>query len=289
MDDITEASAFLELVSYYRLRAYWRPFERDDNALGEHFFQDNLDFGRIKNLYLFDRKLRILLLDAIERIEVATRALWTNLMAEKYEAHGYLNKEYYKNEEHHKKNVRDQRKAFVQSKDKFINHYKETYTAPYLPPVWMAVELMSFGLLSKFLSNLKHRSDKNQIARVFELDEGIFTKFIYHLSLVRNVCAHHGRLWDRLISVPFIPQNTPVNLEGAIINDHLDNKRNGSEGVKLYNTLVMIDHLLGFIVLDNETDDWKQNLFHLIDDNPEELHKMGFPVDWRDRDIWRVE
>ena len=120
--DEDEAAYFLKCVSYYRVRAYWRPFEIDDNRSGYHAFQDGLEFSRIRNLYIFDQKLRILLLEGIERIEVATRALWTNLMAEKYGPHGYLNRENYSNKNNHEKNVLDLHRAFCQSKDEFVKH-----------------------------------------------------------------------------------------------------------------------------------------------------------------------
>lgn len=92
VDIADETASFLKCVSYYRLRVYWWTFEIDNNQSGCHVFQDDLDFNRIRNLYIFDQKLRILLLEGIERIEVATRALWSNLMAEKYGPHGYLNR-----------------------------------------------------------------------------------------------------------------------------------------------------------------------------------------------------
>lgn len=130
-------------------------------------------------------------MEGIERIEVVTRALWTNLMAEKYGPHGYLNRGNYSNKNNHEKNVLDMSRAFCQSKDEFVNHYKETYADPFLPTVWFATELMSFGLLPKFVKNLKLREDKNVIARSFSLDERILTSFLQHLGYVRNICAHH--------------------------------------------------------------------------------------------------
>ncbi|MDE2739350.1 MAG: Abi family protein [Paracoccaceae bacterium] len=277
--DADEAVSFLECVSYYRLRAYWRPFERVDNFPGEHAFQDDVDFGRIRNIYIFDQKLRILMLEGIERIGVAIRAIWANLMAEKYGSHGYLVREYYSSKNHHEKNVLDLHRAFCQSKDEFVNHYKATYTESYLPPVWIATELMSFGLLSKFVENLKFREDKNVMAHYFNLDERVLTSFLRHLCTVRNFCAHHGRVWNRRFTVSFRLPDTPAELSAGL---NRDSRR------YLYNTLVMIDYFLGFIVLDNQDDDWKENLIELINGNPQiDLFGMGFPNNWRSMDFWQ--
>ena len=218
-------------------------------------------------------------MEGIERIEVATRALWTNLMAEKYGPHGYLVREYYSDNINHEKNVLDLHRAFCQSKDEFVKHYKETYTDPYLPPVWIATELMSFGLLSKFVENLKLREDKNVIARYFNLDERVLTSFLRHLSTVRNFCAHHGRLWNRRFTVSYRLPDNPLELSEGL-------NRNSEK--YLYNTLIMIDHFLRFIVLNNEVDEWKENLIELINSDQQiDLFGMGFPNDWKDKDFWQ--
>ena len=284
LDNSQEASIFLEFVSYYRLSGYWKSFEQPNT--NKHIFQENIRFGDVKRLYEFDRKLRLLLLDAIERIEIALRTQWTNYIAQKYGPRGYLNEANYKNKLFHEKNVSDLRTVFEHSRDEFVIHYRRTYIDFNLLPVWMATELMSFGLLSRFFSNMKCRRNENPIAGRFRLEHRVFTKFMYHLSFIRNVCAHHGRLWDRDIFVSYSLPSTPEVLAEAFSG----NNRNGSEGMKLYNTLVMIDHLFGFIIPYNEEGEWKGKLIHLINCNSQiDLSCMGFPDDWRDRLIWRVK
>ena len=277
VDNVSNAVSFMETVSYYRLRAYWKPFEMEGDPPGEYIFQNDLNFWRISSLYIFDRKLRMLLFDGIERIEVALRTKWNNLVAQKYGPHGYLNKKYFK-ENYHQQNVLDLHRVFIRSKDEFAKHYKKTYSSPYLPPVWVATELMSFGLLSKFIKNLVHRVDRNVLAHSFILDEKVLTSFLEHLSIVRNICAHHGRIWNRSIPKDFVLPNAPSELNASL---------NCNSRKYLYNTLVMIIHILGFINLDNEDNDWKKNLILLLENNPEDLYRMGFPEDWRERNIWR--
>ncbi len=278
-----EATSFLECVSYYRLRAYWKPFEfeRDDNHSGELAFREGLDFNTIKKLYIFDRKLRLLLLDGIERIEVATRALWTNLLAEKYGHHGYLEFAHYSKLSRHVADLNSLKEEYTRSSDVFAEHYRTNYTIPDLPPVWIAAELISFGLLARFINNLKHFADKNEMASYFNIDASVLVGVLYHLGHVRNICAHHGRIWNRCFIVQF-------SLPKKRRHPELSRMLNAESKGYLYNTLVMINHFLSFIVLDNEVGYWKENLLELINSHSEiNLSSMGFPDNWREMNIWQ--
>ena len=148
-------------------------------------------------LYIFDRELRLLVLDAIERVEVALRAQWAHHMAMTYGSHGYLDGDHYANKNKHDSRVKRLKAEFRRAKDTFARHYRKKYTKTEQPPVWMAAELMSFGLLSKFYGDLDQRRDRQAIAKAFALDEIVFTSFVHHISVVRNTCAHHGRLWNK--------------------------------------------------------------------------------------------
>ena len=86
--ELPQATHYLKTVSYYRLSAYFKPFERKDEA--QHLFKSGADFNQIWETYTFDRHLRLLLIDALERIEVALRAALTNVMACHYGSLWYL-------------------------------------------------------------------------------------------------------------------------------------------------------------------------------------------------------
>ncbi len=98
------------------------------------------------------------------------------------------------------------------SNDTFAEHYRETYTSPPLPPAWMAAEVMSFGQLLAWMVNLKHRQDKQTIAKPFGLDECVFTSFCWQLKDVRNICTHHGHLWNRRF------RNTIKPIQGSLLS-----------------------------------------------------------------------
>jgi abortive infection bacteriophage resistance protein len=277
VDDEKCARHYLQFISYYRLRAYWLPFEVPAATDGAHAFRPGTRFEDVLTLYIFDRELRLLVLDAIERVEVALRGQWAHYMAMSHGPHGYLDQGHYAHIGRHATAVADLRSEFTRSKDTFAAHYRAKYTSPELPPVWMAAEVMSFGLLSKFFSDLMLRAERQAIAKPFSLDEKVVASFAHHMSHVRNICAHHGRLWNKRftvkMTVPKYPAKLPVAMRGA-------------DPRYLHNTLVMLDYLLSIIAPGNE---WRKRIVELIDGCPlADPASMGFPVDWRTRPSWRV-
>jgi len=97
--DESRAILFLEAVSFFRLSPYMRPFQLiDDN---QHNFKANIGFRKISRLYDFDHRLRLLVMDAIERIEIASRAHIINHLGPKYGAHWYLEQSRFKTNYNH--------------------------------------------------------------------------------------------------------------------------------------------------------------------------------------------
>jgi len=271
------AEHYLRFISYYRLRAYWLPFEVPAENDGDHAFREGTTFEDVLMLYVFDRQLRLLVLDAIERVEVALRAQWAHHMAMTHGPHGYLDQGLYDRQDHHAKGVTTLTKDFKESKDTFAKHYRRKYASPNLPPIWMAAEIISFGQLSMWFDNLKLRRDRQAIAKPFGFDERVLTSFAHHISHIRNICAHHGRLWNKRftvkMTVPKYPAKLPVAMRGA-------------DPRYLHNTLVMLDYLLSIIAPGSE---WRERLVALIDGCPlADPASMGFPEGWRERTAWRV-
>jgi abortive infection bacteriophage resistance protein len=276
IDDEPRARHYLKHISYYRLRAYWLPFEVPAGD-GDHAFHAGTKFDDVLNLYVFDRQLRLLVLDAIERVEVALRGQWAHHMAMTYGPHGYLDTTHHQSVANHAKGMQELAKEIKRSNDTFVNHYRRKYSDPDLPPIWMAAEIISFGQLSMWFDNLKLRQDRQAIAKPFGLDEKALGSIAHHISYIRNICAHHGRLWNKqftvTMKVPKYPAKLPVAMRGA-------NER------QLHNTLVMLDYLLSVIAPDTE---WRARLVALINGCPlADPARMGFPEGWRDRPAWRV-
>lgn len=275
--DEAKARHYLKHVSYYRLRAYWLPFELPTNNGDDHAFVTGTSFEDVLSLYIFDRQLRLLVMDAVERIEVALRGAWSHHLAMKYGPHGYLDPTLYGRADYYARSFSSLLEEIAKSKDTFIIHYEAKYTDPLQPPVWMTAEILSLGQLSKWYGNLKHRADRQAIARNYGLDEKVLVSVIHHLAYVRNICAHHGRLWNKQFTVTMSVPNSPTGVKLAM---NLQEKR------RIYNSLVALGYLLKVIAPDSE---WRHNLVSLIDTCPlADPLEMGFPLKWRELPFWQV-
>jgi abortive infection bacteriophage resistance protein len=274
--DTAHAAHCLQHISYYRLRAYWLPFEEAAPADGEHKFKDGTSFDDVLALYAFDRRLRLHVMDAIERIEVSLRGSWAHHLAMKYGPHGYLDPGHYDRADYYAKAFASLIEEIERSKDTFIVHYRTKYDDPEHPPIWMTAEVMSLGQLSKLLGNLKLRGDRQAIAKPYGLDEKVLVSVAHHLTYVRNICAHHGRLWNKQFTVTMIVPHSPASLKLAM---------NSASPRKLYNTLAVVGYMMGIVAPGTQ---WRQSLIELMNSCPlAEETAMGFPPNWRNLSAWK--
>src|SRR5690606_747860 len=145
VDDEEVASFYLQHLNYYRLSAYWLPFEASHNP---HQFHSGTRFEDALNLYVFDRSLRLLVLDAIERIEVSVRSQWAYHLAYQHGPHAHLDISLAANHARWHSDSLKLTKEVQRSDEVFIRHLKAAYSES-LPPVWAVCEVMSLGLLSR--------------------------------------------------------------------------------------------------------------------------------------------
>jgi len=273
---ITDRAAtirYLGDLNYYRLAGYWLPFEVDHET---HQFIPGTEFSDVLNLYVFDRELRLLIMDAIERIEVSIRTRFSYHLSHRYGSHPHLKPEFFHDEGKYQETLAKLKNEIKRSHEEFVYHLRKKYDEP-LPPIWAAVELMSFGQLSKWYGNLKSRSDKKVIADHYELNEGYLRSFLHHLTIIRNLCAHHSRVWNRKFTFIFrLPSKRPEILASSLNNDSRGERR-------LYNTLVMLAYLMDIVSPDHH---WKRRLQDLISEHGIDTGQMGFPADFIKRSIW---
>lgn len=265
--DREKATHYLSHLNYYRLAAYWLPFEIDHTT---HRFIRGSSFDDVLNLYIFDRKLRLLMMDAIERIEVSVRSAWAYKMARRYHPHYHLDRSLFKGRWDYDRHYKALKKEVSRSNETFIIHLKQKYSED-LPPIWAMVEIMTFGQLSNWYNNTRHRQDRNDIATLYGLDERILTSLLHHLTIVRNTCAHHARFWNR--EFPVIPKLPKDGLPG-LSNQH---RR------KIYNTLVLTLYLMDRINADHG---WQIRILDLLDQHEIDTDAMGFPENWRSLAPW---
>lgn len=273
IDDGVDAEFYLQHLNYYRLGAYWLPFEEDHAT---HRFKAGTRFSDVLNLYIFDRELRLLVLDAIERVEVSVRAQWAYQLAHRHGSHAHLDPGLAHRRHHWQSNLDKLSEEVRRSDETFIRHLHDTYREP-LPPVWAVCEVMTLGLLSRWYTNLRPMATRRAIAKVYGVDENVLRSWLHHLSMVRNVCAHHARLWNREFTItPELPRSKPAQLVGEFVADSR----------RLYNTLVILLHCMDRIAPRHS---WRTRLKNMINEHGVPVAEMGFPDDWDQRPIWQDE
>ena len=278
----THACACLKTIGYYRLSAYWLPFERppEDGRARSKVFIPDTKFDDVYSLYLMDRALRLRLMEAIDRIETNVRSRWTNRMALEYGSHAHLDHNLFMSASEHSRLLHRLATSVDKSEETFIKHYKRKYCEPYSPPLWAATELMSIGDLSKWISNTKDTGLRGKLAK----DIGFPTRETFKgsfqaLAYVRNICAHHGRLWNRRFvkRIPIIR-----NLKSdQILEEH---KGQLQPANLLYNYLVIILFVIRHQQTGSEYLDRLKDTLEAA--SPRLLSHMGFPENWQNRPAW---
>lgn len=277
IEDDHRAQYWLTHVSYYRLSAYWLYFENPKNSV-DQCFREETSFDQVTALYDFDRNLRRLVMRGAEHVEVALRGSWAYQLALLGGGHSYLDAGLYRDRKEFHSNLAKLAGEVGRSSETYINHYRNSYDDPAIPPVWMVAEMMSFGQLSRWYSNLAERALRNQIAEPLGLPETVLVPLVRHIVDVRNICAHHGRLWNRGFRTPPKVAHNPNSL--ALTLD-----QNATQApARLYNGLCMIAHVVQTVAPGSS---WAADLAaHLPTHPTNDLVAMGFPDDWQSRPLW---
>jgi len=278
------ARRWLMTVGYYRLSAYWLPFEKvpEVGQTRSKQFRQGVSFEEVVDIYTFDRKLRLLVTEAIERIEISVRSRWTNRLTLKDGAHAHMNPELFVSGWKHARMIAALADRTSESREVSIEHYREKYSAPYMPPLWAITELMTFGELSKWVEATDDARLRSAVARDIGLPtQETLTGTLQLLSYTRNICAHHGRLWNRK-TVKRAP-----NIKR--FRDSLTWDEEAAEGQlqlsnRIYNVLTLLVLLMRHQASDTT---FPERLRSIIEARKEEQKAaMGFPGDWSTRPAW---
>ena len=262
-------------VSYYRLSAYWYSFR----ISGTDNFKPNTRFDRVWDHYVFDRQLRLLTMDAIERVEVSLKTQLIQAFVFKYGAFGHLNRLNLPGItiESHERFLTKLRGETERSKEAFVEHYRIKYRSETDLPLWMAAEIMDFGTMLTLFRNMDQYT-KRDIATYYGLRAAVLESWLMTLNYVRNICAHHSRLWNRVLSTPpRIPrEKTHPEFHVAI----------AIEPDSVFSVLCLLRYMQKRIAPQSG---WRERLVQLIKEKHPEIpiHWMGFPVKWESTQIWR--
>lgn len=274
IDDEKIAENALCFIGYYRLRGYFYPFYRMTNERVPQLrepkqFKASTTLEQVIELYEFDRRLRLIILEQIQKVEVALRTCLSEHMSARYGAHWFMNLAIMRPDYNHQ----DFFKQIAGAKEVFLQHYRERYSTPVYPPSWMITEVMTFGVWSIMYSDIPV-SDQRDIARMFRLNSNeVLGSWFHTLSHLRNLCAHHNRVWNRHFMV-FTPKHTNG------YEHHFSGRKH-----TLYSRLAILKYLSDQV---SWSDGLKEQLESLMAQPPAYVtwEKMGFPGNWRDDPLW---
>ncbi len=272
--DQDEATDFLSHLNYYRFTGYGLAFEKP-----RHTYLPGTTFEQIRQAYAFDCALRDLFTESLELIEVDLRTTIAHTFGESHGPFGHIDPNRFYRAADHPDWLAKLRGEAKRSRELFIEHYKVTYQEFPDLPIWIATEVMSFGALSRMFEAME-KSDQKRIASRYRMQPLTLASCIHHLVYVRNVCAHHSRLWDRVWAIkPDLPAGklwSPPHLP---------------DNTQLFASLLLQSALLRQIPVEqNFVHDWRQRVQDLIENqrpscsNP--LRKMGLPNQWHQHPLW---
>lgn len=260
VDNAEECIAVLQTVSYYRLTAYLLPFKQPNGC-----YQQGTKFHTAYRIYEFDRKLRGILFSALEEIEIYLRTKFAYFHAHKYGAEGYMNPANF-SDRHQSEKFHENlgREVSSNGRSAFVSHHKEHYGGHF--PIWVITELFTFGMLSRFYSDMKTSDQKQLSKEIYSTVPKNVTSWLRCCTDLRNICAHYGRLYYRIF--PATPANVTAGptqihqLWGAALA-----LRALYPNTRKWNTELLVQLSALF-------DEYQQDI---------SLRHIGFPQDWEEK------
>ncbi|HEY5858569.1 MAG TPA: Abi family protein [Aldersonia sp.] len=304
--DPAAAERWLNSVGYYRLSGYWYPYRVRHRPAGgapivDDTFQPGTSFEQVVALYDFDRRLKLLVLDAIERVEVAMRlrvgqtlgrhgafahtdpnVLSTEFVGVSSPAQPPAHAEWL--DSAHAKWLRKVTQEQSRSKEEFVKHFTRKYGGPL--PVWVVTEILDFGGLSRLYEGLKQK-DRDDIAASFDLTDNsgaghgaALVSWMKNLNYIRNICAHHSRLWNRNIDVQLSHRH-------LLAVPQLHHAASPTVTKRVYASLATLAYLLEHI---SPRSTWTATVADRITTGLATMNRteseMGCPPGWQSESIW---
>lgn len=282
IEDEPKALHLLEVISYYRLSGYWYPLLADKQ---NHQFKPTATFETAFSIYKFDRELRLLILRELEKIEVAVRAKMIYVLSQSLGPFWYLDSANFSNPVKHADTLSKIGIEYSRSDEEFVQTFKNKYSDP-MPPSWMMLEVSSFGTLSSLYSYLQPTKDKRDIAKYFGLADIVLSSWLHSIVYLRNVCAHHARLWNREMQIqPMIPRHTHRPFINQINYVSPETGQTLPLNNKTYFILSMVIYLMNTI---NPKHSIQNKFKALLAKYPNiDPHAMGFPSTWQTEPLWK--
>ena len=300
-DDEVNAKFDIRSIGYFRLSGYFGPLQDSKDH-----FKTGTTFSDIIRLYDFDRKLKSLVSNLIGRFEVELRTVMTDILSLSKDAFWYAEADNFidttkeiaiiecyidENGQPQKRDLAISKKLYdillneindsceKQKDSAFIKAFRENYDGTCPIPCWMMMESISFGKLSRLFWLLKNSDEKRMIAKWFgALTAEHLSSWLHAFVILRNICAHHDRLWNKNIKDIKIPTRPTKRF---ISFNHIDNLR------MFYGVSSCLLQVFTKIDLEKATE-FKTCFFELIKSHDIDVGAMGFPEGWDKDEIWKL-
>lgn len=271
------AKECLSHIGYYRLSGYWYKFQ-DKNRPDECFLPDT-SFEEIIELYRFDTKLRSLVFDAIEKIEISFSTHLNNYMSCSFGADWYIHCEYFADTKRHAELIKDISYWIDKNRDKLpVKSYRVKHPEDDCLPFWIVALVIPLGTLSKLFGLLKECYQK-EVAKQFEMTGRFLVSSMRSLTTVRNNCAHYNRLWDFRLPIKALRVKNPTKL--SRYNYAALSEKNDQD---FFAPFYIISLFLCIITPDSKFCSLTRDLIdRYIEKTNSKLtyDKMGFPTEWQ--------
>ena len=273
IDDTMKAELYLKTISYYRLSAYMHPLLSQPKSANH--FKPGSTFQQVMKLYRFDKKLRLLVFNEIEKIEIAVRTAIIDECSVVFGTPFWMTDcSFYVDVSKFQKTLALIDVEMKKSREDFIVHFLETYTDAY-PPAWILSEILPLGTITNIFTNLRNKQVKKRVAQRFGLQPPVFNSWMTVITLTRNCCCHHARMWNKRNTITPMP---PRKLSNPWITLSTDSLR-------VYYDLCIIKYFLNIISPGNDMHGKLNSLlsqFPMVD-----IVAMGFPEQWETELLWQ--
>lgn len=214
VSDRDAAIFFLHKTNYYRFSGYARNWQIDPLKKINNF-RPNSNFEKISRILDLDSQVRSTLFAWCSEVEIIIRSKLAYRLAEAENQAGRDRVDFYLELSNYISNtpaLEEKSKALIESiksnierkcgKSFMIDNYVTVDPATDVTdfsrlPIWVAVEVMSFGNISNIISLWKDRGPISKVAKSVDVPPGRLTEVVHAVSVLRNACAHHEQLWNR--------------------------------------------------------------------------------------------
>ena len=267
--DESKAKHILENISLFRMKSYLMPLRE----IRQRNFKKNACFEDAYALYKFDSELRKIICSELEKIEVSIRTQLSLIMGDYSGIYWFEKSENFRNPSRHSGLLSSLKSELCRSDDEAIIGFQRKYSNLF-PPTWITFEISSFGTLSMMYRYLRPGQARRKVARFYGLSDTVMESWLHAIVYVRNICAHHSRLWNRKLSINALIPRSP---QLPFITIPKDTKR-------VYYVLSIILYFLQTI---NPKNTFALRFKQLLSKYPNvDTRAMGFPENWEEEKLW---